>query len=346
MKSIPFWKLLIFLFGVAIQTAPAQGISNFNPRSTEIGGLIWMTDNLDIPHREAVCYKGYTKNGVHRTAESMCRTHGRLYTIKAATELARRIEGWHLPTDEEWKIMEQAMGMSAYEANQTEWRGAGIADKVKQGSYDSDFRILMDGGSVGNRGNFSDYPEYTYYWAGDQAKVGQYWCRGFLSTSNKIYRGHQYNNYKNRYYVRLVKDYEGQSTSGETSSAATISSTELKVLEKEVARTDKSVHSAFFSHGELNKKYQQFYTSSVEVLVKTLKCSATTVTSDYDKAQYYKYIIAVNKRILQVLNDPSRVKKIGKSLEGMTTAEGDPGIVEKYLHLSRPNNLNGRFCRD
>lgn len=36
--------------------------------------------------------------------------------------------GWHVPTDEDWKKLEQALGMSVSESNQTGWRGDNEAD--------------------------------------------------------------------------------------------------------------------------------------------------------------------------------------------------------------------------
>ena len=33
-------------------------------------------------------------------------------------------EGWHLPSDEEWKQLEMFLGMTRQQANDNSWRGA------------------------------------------------------------------------------------------------------------------------------------------------------------------------------------------------------------------------------
>ena len=40
-------------------------------------------------------------------------------------------DGWHLPSDTEWKELEITLGMTPEEADRDEWRGDGIGDKMK-----------------------------------------------------------------------------------------------------------------------------------------------------------------------------------------------------------------------
>ena len=40
-------------------------------------------------------------------------------------------EGWHVPTDNEWKEMEQSLGMSSADANRVSWRGYDEGEKLK-----------------------------------------------------------------------------------------------------------------------------------------------------------------------------------------------------------------------
>jgi uncharacterized protein (TIGR02145 family) len=46
-----------------------------------------------------------------------------LYNWPAA--IAACPAGWHLPTDEEWKILEKNQGMTNSDGDATEWRNSG-----------------------------------------------------------------------------------------------------------------------------------------------------------------------------------------------------------------------------
>jgi uncharacterized protein (TIGR02145 family) len=51
------------------------------------------------------------------------------YAILNAKKLAP--EGWRIPSDQDWKLLEQNLGMSAEEANKTSWRGTHEGEKLK-----------------------------------------------------------------------------------------------------------------------------------------------------------------------------------------------------------------------
>ncbi len=53
--------------------------------------------------------------------------YGTLYTYEAAKKAAPN--GWHLPTDEEWKQLEKYLGMSTSEADKSVWRGTNEGSK-------------------------------------------------------------------------------------------------------------------------------------------------------------------------------------------------------------------------
>ncbi len=323
--------------------------TDFTPRTTEVGGIIWMTDNLNVYHQGAGCFKGYTKDGVHWTADAMCEKYGRLYTIEAAIAIANQIDGWHLPTDEEWSKLEQAAGMSAQDAQLTGWRGAGTANKIKQGSYETDLRILVNGGSINKYGVSSGFPEYTYYWSSTQYDSGRYWCRGFQPNSSEVYRDYKSNSRLSRYYVRLVKDYEQSPSPTPTQSQPTTSNVSpalLKDMQEQVTLTDQQVHDAFFPNGASRTRYPDFHIAAVEVLVKILKCASAAEQNDYRKIRYYRFITTVNRQIINALNDRQWAKNINNGLEGMTAAEGNPAIVLQYLKLELPDQVEAPYdCR-
>lgn len=59
-----------------------------------IGEQIWMAENLN--------YKTAAGSYCYADDESSCDETGRLYTWQAAKQAAEEIDGWHLPSREEW----------------------------------------------------------------------------------------------------------------------------------------------------------------------------------------------------------------------------------------------------
>jgi uncharacterized protein (TIGR02145 family) len=116
-------------------------------QAIKIGDQWWMAENLKVTHyrngdpipnvtdstewsnlaTEAYC--------VYENDESIAETYGYLYNWYVVND-SRNIapEGWHVPTDEEWKELEMFLGMSQSEANGTGWRGTDEGGKLKETS--------------------------------------------------------------------------------------------------------------------------------------------------------------------------------------------------------------------
>ena len=98
--------------------------------------------------------------------------YGNLYTYEEAVKNAEMLEGegWRLPTDEDWRKLEQALGMSQKTADKRGWRGAPACELLQQGTDGSGINLLL-GGIVALRKS-STYMELTlasmresgYYW--------------------------------------------------------------------------------------------------------------------------------------------------------------------------------------
>ena len=63
-------------------------------RIVEIGGAVWMAENLNYPAEGSVCY--------NNSADS-CAKYGRLYNWEAALKACPA--GYHLPSDNEWMAL-------------------------------------------------------------------------------------------------------------------------------------------------------------------------------------------------------------------------------------------------
>lgn len=110
-----------------------------------IGDLEWMTENLKyqvggLPYYECT-YDVFGANYpvavrsqlINTDFEADYETYGNFYTWQEAVESCP--EGWRLPTDEDWKNLEMALGMSAGDANAEGWRGsreATLCNKVRK----------------------------------------------------------------------------------------------------------------------------------------------------------------------------------------------------------------------
>lgn len=96
--------------------------------------------------------------------------HGLLYTFEAAKRAVP--EGWRLPTDADWKKLEETIGMPLTEIDWVdEWRGSEEGRLLKKGEDGCGFDVLFSGARVyGNYGDvlpFIDKGARAYFWSGD-----------------------------------------------------------------------------------------------------------------------------------------------------------------------------------
>ena len=152
--------------------------------TVQIGDQVWMAENLKVRHYndgteiptghsdeewadlETGAYADYDDN------KSNADTYGRLYNWFAVGTGNLAPEGWHVPTDEEWKELEMALGMSENDANEDEDRG------TDQGSQLAGNADLWDDGDLKNNANFGTSGfnalpgGYRYYFYGGYNSMG------------------------------------------------------------------------------------------------------------------------------------------------------------------------------
>lgn len=143
-----------------------------------IGDLDWTTSNAQngTPMCDATYFNGWWYDYVFTTEEEQedirenyMPEYGNLMTYAEA--VASAPEGWHLPSDEDWKDLERALGMGK-DADDKGWRGnGGVGDLMRQsgeGTTELDMKIGGVMRMVPVYGSmqleFVHWKEYGYYW--------------------------------------------------------------------------------------------------------------------------------------------------------------------------------------
>jgi len=200
-------------------------------QTVKIGNQWWMAENLKVTHyRNGNPIPRVTSNSawkdlrtgaycVYNNNESYAETYGYLYNWYAVNDNRNLApEGWHVPSDEEWKELEMFLGMSQSEADDTGFRGtnegsklAGNASLWDNGGLEnnsdfgvSGFSALPGGYRDSSNGAFDGIGNDASFWSATESNSDYAWYR---------YLGYYYSAVLRRYYdkqdgysVRLVRD--------------------------------------------------------------------------------------------------------------------------------------------
>ena len=195
-------KKSIYVFAL-VGILGACGTSEVNPdvltyngktyKTVKIGEQVWMAENLNEDSESSFCYDDDPLN---------CTTYGRLYNWQAAMDIANKIDGWHLPTDDEWKTLERHLGMSENDVDRTGQRSSGgVAAKLGEDGS-SGFNTLL-GGRRSSFGNFNSLGKYGSFWS-SSLNVSSVWARDVNILDSYVYR-FSYNQSVS-FSARLIKD--------------------------------------------------------------------------------------------------------------------------------------------
>jgi uncharacterized protein (TIGR02145 family) len=197
-----------------------------------IGEQIWMAENLKVTHyRDGTAITNVTDNNAWEAqeTEAFCiynnntsnevDTYGALYNWYAVTDTRNLApEGWHVPTDEEWKELEMSLGMSQSEADNESWRGtnegsimAGNDALWDEGDLENDsefgssgFSTLANGYRPTGLGNYTQMGNYGYFWSTTEYNSNLVYNRSLYSNRTTIHRGYDYKSFG--LAIRCVKD--------------------------------------------------------------------------------------------------------------------------------------------
>ncbi len=171
-----------------------------------IGSQCWMAKNLNygtytesinagVPHSN-VSNDGIVQKYCYNNTEANCATNGGLYEWDelmnyTETEKTQGIcpDGWHVPSDQEVKEMEMAIGMSQAEADNIGQRGTDEGAKLQSGGT-SGFEALLLGYRFAY-GSFAGDGTEAYFWTStiDEADNTKAYYRCLRNTHTKVERG-------------------------------------------------------------------------------------------------------------------------------------------------------------
>ena len=192
-----------------------------------IGEQTWMARNLEvtrypdgtdipfIPQDEwwdslRVNEQGYC---YYNNLSSYGKTLGALYSWSAAVYGQDSIDpelfpiqgvcpdGWHLPSDGDWKELEMFLGMTDLTADSTGWRG-NVGGKLKSTGIESwlipnkgatnetRFSALAAGDRF-PKGDFNNLHFSTFFWTSSNYNENNAWARALGYYVTTVYRGHQ-----------------------------------------------------------------------------------------------------------------------------------------------------------
>jgi uncharacterized protein (TIGR02145 family) len=203
-------------------------------KTVTIGTQTWMAENLrTTKYRDGSAIPNVTNKTEWKslTTGAYCTynntenvdtiaTYGRLYnwyTIIDNRNIAP--EGWHVPTDAEWKTLEMFLGMNQTQADEIGWRGTDQGKQLAEtgnthwyyysGTNLSGFSALPAGYREDYFGSFWFYTETGLWWLATDFSETDAFCRclgliGLSEDREKVFRG--YNKKKFGCSIRCIRD--------------------------------------------------------------------------------------------------------------------------------------------
>lgn len=214
--------------GIPCPCVPSVTYEGQTYNTVKIGDQCWFKENLNVGIRingsndqanndiiEKYCYDDL---------ESNCDAYGGLYQLFEAmdyttTEGAQGIcpNGWHIATDEEWKILEGIVDsnfpVGDPEWDDTGWRGYDAGKNLKStsgwnsggnGTDQYGFTALPGGSRDADGTSFDNLGDVADFWSSTEDGNWTAWARYLHYTLDDVYRSHQYYTYG--FSIRCLKD--------------------------------------------------------------------------------------------------------------------------------------------
>lgn len=169
-----------------------------------------ITDNLKVEHyNDGTSIPLITDNKAWASTKTgaMCyynndlsnkEQYGGLYNFYAVETGKLAPEGWHVPSDDEWKVLEMKLGMTQSQADGTGWRGTDQGRQLKStdlwtshansGINSSGLDMRMGGYRYSSGGSFSNLGTNGYWWSSTPIDSSSAWRRGLYYSEARVSR--------------------------------------------------------------------------------------------------------------------------------------------------------------
>ncbi len=209
-----------------IETSTVTDVDGNIYKTVKIGSQWWMAENLKVTrfndggpleYYSVIDVDSLWANATVASytffADSLL---GKLYNFQVV-ESTQNIapEGWHVPTDEDWKILEREIGMSMSESNALGWRGTNEANKLVMkysqgwpsgaalfGTDEYGFAAKAGGCRLFN-GQWNYQGNLAFWWTAS-TNGNEGWYRYIDANQTRIFRQHTYKGYGMS--IRCVKN--------------------------------------------------------------------------------------------------------------------------------------------
>ncbi len=190
-------------------------------KTVKIGNQVWMAENLRTTHyrngdsilttqTDTLDYSAETTpkyQFVYNNDNNLLRLYGRMYTWYAATDKRNICPlGWHIPTIEEFKQLDKALGgkdaaIGKLKVVGTDYWKTPNLDATNESGFNG-----LPGGWRAAKGHFGALGKYGHWWASDM-QTPEFAFRMFLSFDSSCYKNHLgSSDPQNAWSVRCVKD--------------------------------------------------------------------------------------------------------------------------------------------
>ena len=159
-------------------------------KTVKIGSLVWMAENLNFAAEGSVCYDNDPANGDK---------YGRLYNWETALKACPA--GFHLPSDDEWTALVNAVGGASRAG--TKLKSTEGWNEDGNGTNDFGWSALP-GGNGYSDGDFDGAGYYGYWWSATEDDADYVWNRDMYCDNEFVGRDDYYKTYL--FSVRCVED--------------------------------------------------------------------------------------------------------------------------------------------
>ncbi|GBU25078.1 hypothetical protein R83H12_01717 [Fibrobacteria bacterium R8-3-H12] len=161
----------------------------------KIGTQTWMAENLNYNVSVSRCYENQ---------ESNCQKYGRIYDWNTAKTACP--SGWHLPSKEEWQILDGFVGGKEIAGKKLKtaegWNYDDKNGRPGNGTDEFGFSALPGGGGYSG-GSFNSVGNYGFWWSSEYSSNYAYF-RSMLYSDEGVYHIVYDKNYL--FSVRCLQD--------------------------------------------------------------------------------------------------------------------------------------------